>query len=212
MLTATAAMVLMVLGAGHAAAAPNIPLGGGSGILLPENADSAAACTITTIGYDKAGDLIGLTAGHCGPAGRAVYSEKFANRGKAGEVVYSTPDLDFAVIKFDKSKVAPLRSVGGVTIRGIQTTPPQFPSVACKTGRTTGNTCGVTWFSNGQAHITQMCIAEGDSGSPVVIGDRLIGMVNGYFEFACLGPETGTNIGPILDRMNKVGFSGFHVY
>ena len=35
----------------------------------------------------------------------------------------------------------------------------------------------------------------------MVVGDRLIGMVNAYYYVGCIGPETGTNIKPILDDL-----------
>ncbi len=193
-------------------AAPNIPLGGGSGILVLKGGNSASACTLTTIGRTSTGRLIGITAGHCGKPGQKVYSESFQDRGQAGTITYSTPDLDIAVIEFDQNRVIPVRSVRGVTINSVDTRPIGFPTIACKTGRTTGSTCGVAWFSDGDAHLSQLCVVEGDSGSPVVVGDRLVAMVNAYYFLACVGPETGTNIGPILARVNSLpNYKGFHV-
>ena len=93
-----------------------------------------------------------------------------------------------AIIDLNPAKVVPLRSVRGVTIRTIDTRPIGFPTIACKQGRTTGNTCGITWFSDGNVHLSQMCVIEGDSGSPVVVGDRLVGMVNAYYFVGCIGP------------------------
>lgn len=209
LLAVVAAALLSMVGAGTASAAPNIPLGGGSGIIILKSGNSGDACTLTTIGNDAAGRLVGLTAGHCGGVGQTVYSERFGNRGPAGRIIVSNNDLDFDVIQFDRAKVQPLRTVGNVTIRSIQTAAPQFPSVLCKTGRTTGSTCGVTFFSDNVSHFSAVCVAEGDSGSPVVIGDRLIGMVNAYYFTACIGPETGSNIGPILRAMSRAGVNNF---
>ncbi|GAA1889783.1 MAG: serine protease [Williamsia herbipolensis] len=209
LLAVVAAALLSMVGAGTASAAPNIPLGGGSGIIILKSGNSGDACTLTTIGNDSAGRLVGLTAGHCGGVGQTVYSERFGNLGPAGRIIVSNNDLDFDVIQFDRAKVIPLRTVGNVTIRSIQTAAPQFPSVLCKTGRTTGSTCGVTFFSDNVSHFSAVCVAEGDSGSPVVIGDRLIGMVNAYYFTACIGPETGSNIGPILAAMSRAGVNNF---
>ncbi|MBM7366436.1 hypothetical protein JOC45_001122 [Gordonia hydrophobica] len=207
-----AAGLLSLVGVGIADAAPKVPLGGGSGILVLQGGNKAAACTVTTVGRPKsgkhAGELIAVTAGHCGKAGQDVLSESFQNRGKIGKIVYSASDIDIAVIKLN-SNVAPLRTVRGVTIRKINTTPIQFPTVLCKTGRTTGKTCGVTWFSDSSAHFSQVCVVEGDSGSPVVVGDQLVGMVNAYYFVSCLGPETGTNARTILNRLTKVGYGDF---
>ena len=216
LLTACAAIAmaaLVLVGAGTASADPaKVTLGGGSGILILTGGNTAAACTLTTIGTDNRGDLYGLTAAHCGEGGQRVISEQFQNRGLLGRIAFSNHKLDYAIIKFDNTKVTPTRTVGGVTIRGVQTTPPAVGSIACKEGRTTGNTCGITWFSNGTEHISQICVVEGDSGSPVVVGDRLIGMVNAYYFVGCIGPETGTNIKALLDDMPKRGVEGFRVF
>ncbi len=211
LLAACAAMVMMVWGAGTASAKPDIFLGGGSGIIILKGGNNAAACTLTTIGRDSTDRLVGLTAGHCGSVGQTVLSETYGNRGAAGKIIVSNDALDFDVIAFNPNRVVPLQSVRGVTIRSIQTSAPQFPSVLCKTGRTTGRTCGITFFSDNQSHFSAVCVAEGDSGSPLVIGDRLIGMVNAYYFTACIGPETGSNIGPILAAMSKAGVAGYRV-
>jgi hypothetical protein len=208
---AIAASVSLAFGVGTASAAPSVAIGGGSGILLPLDQTDDLACTLTTIGHDSGGRLIGLTAGHCGDAGHAVFAEYKPGAGRIGTVRYANNNLDYAVIDFDKSKVNPLRTVGGITIAGINANQPQFPAIACKTGRSTGNTCGVTWFSDGVAHYTQMCVDHGDSGSPVVVGNQLIGMVNAFYFVGCFGPETGTNIGPILGDMGAHGIRGYHV-
>jgi hypothetical protein len=210
---AFAMAALVLAGAGTANADPaKVTLGGGSGILILTGGNTASACTLTTIGTDSKGDLYGLTAGHCGEGGQRVISEQRQSQGLLGSIAFSNHKLDYAIIKFDNAKVTPTRTVGSVTIRGVQTTPPAFGSISCKEGRTTGNTCGVTWFSNGTEHISQICVVEGDSGSPVVIGDRLIGMVNAYYFVGCIGPETGTNIKPLLDDMPKRGVEGFKVF
>lgn len=210
-ITATAASLSLALGAGTATAAPSVAIGGGSGILLPLDQTDDLACTVTTIGHDGGGRLIGLTAGHCGDRGRAVFAEYKPGAGQIGTVRYVNNNLDYAVIDFDASKVIPLRTVNGVTIAGINTNQPGFPSIACKTGRSTGNTCGITWFSDGVSHYTQMCVDHGDSGSPVVVGNQLVGMVNAFYFVGCYGPETGTNIGPMLNDMGAHGIRGFRV-
>ncbi|MFW0792672.1 serine protease [Gordonia sp. CPCC 205515] len=211
LLAVLAATVLAGWGASTAQAAPaKAYLGGGSGILVLKGGNSAAACTLTTIGNSKTGKLIGITAGHCGKPGQKVYSESQQNRGQVGTITYSASDLDIAVIEFNRARVVPLRTVSGLTIKSIDPRPIAFPTIACKQGRTTGSTCGIAWFSDGDVHFSQMCVIEGDSGSPVVVGDRLVGMVNAYYFLGCLGPETGTNIAPILKRVGSLPqYGGF---
>lgn len=207
-----ALLALTSLGVSTATAAPaKVDLGGGSGLLFPEGRGGFSACTLTTIGHDQNNALVGLTAGHCGDAGTPVLAESARSAGQLGQIAYTNDVLDYAIIRFDAGKVNPVRQVGGVTIHGLRTQAPQFLELACKEGRTTGNTCGVTWFSDGFAHFSQICVVEGDSGSPVVIGDRLVGMVNAYYFLGCIGPERGTNIKPILDDMRQHGVTDFRV-
>ncbi|GEE03596.1 hypothetical protein nbrc107696_40420 [Gordonia spumicola] len=214
-LAVVAAMVSSLIGVGAADAAPRVPLGGGSGILVLKGGNTAAACTVTMVGRPTSGahrgELIAVTAGHCGKPGQRVFSERFQQRGQIGTIVYSASDVDVAIIRLDASKVAPTRTVDGVTIRSIDTRPVAFPTVLCKTGRTTGKTCGVTWFSDGQSHFSQMCVIEGDSGSPVVVGNRLVGMVNAYYFLSCVGPETGTSSKTILTRLTRQGYGNVKV-
>ena len=49
-----------------AAADDRVPMGGGAGIVI--NGDTM--CTLTTIGGDSAGELIGFTSAHCGAQAR----------------------------------------------------------------------------------------------------------------------------------------------
>ncbi|MFC6011600.1 S1 family peptidase [Nocardia lasii] len=208
---ATTALALalgaVLLGSGAATAQPGPPvLGGGSGIVI----DDAFECTLTTVGHDGAGRLVGLTAGHCGEAGSTVAAEVDPGYGQVGRFVYSNPDLDYAVIEFTPGRITPVNHIGNVTITGIGG-PPQFPTVVCKEGRTTGNTCGVAWgdvFATQMETWSQMCVVEGDSGAPVVVGSTLVGMVNAYLAVACFGPEVGTNMNSIMDDLNGRGSVG----
>lgn len=201
------ALGMGLLGAGAAQAQPGpAVLGGGSGIII----DSQFECTLTTIGNDAAGRLVGLTAGHCGNAGARVIAEANPALGQVGTFRTSNQDLDYAVIEFDRGKVVPVNRVGNVTITHVAD-PTGFPNIVCKEGRTTGNTCGVAWgdvFETGIETWSQMCVIEGDSGAPVVFGTALIGMVNAYLLVPCIGPEVGTNMNAILGDINARGGVG----
>ncbi|ONM49049.1 S1 family peptidase [Nocardia donostiensis] len=198
---------LLGTGAGAAEAAPGAPvIGGGSGIVI----DDMFECTLTTVGHDAAGRLVGLTAGHCGDAGSQVYAEADRGYGPVGEFVYSNPRLDYAVIQFAPGRITPVNRVGNVTITGLGA-PAQFPMIVCKEGRTTGNTCGISWgdvLDTKMETWAQMCVVEGDSGAPVVVGSTLVGMVNAYLAIACFGPEVGTNMSSIMDDLNARGSTG----
>lgn len=203
---AAVAMIAATLGISTATAAPpRAVLGGGSGIVI----DNMYECTLTTIGHDNAGRLVGITAGHCGDVGWSVVPEADPDVGVVGQFMVSNREYDYGVIQFDPAKVTPVNTVGEVTITGIGK-PAQFPAVACKQGRTTGHTCGVVYgdLLQTQETWTQMCVVEGDSGSPVVVGTTLVAMVNAYLGVACIGPELGTNMVSIIDDINATGGVG----
>ncbi|MGY0502390.1 S1 family peptidase [Nocardia sp. FBN12] len=200
---------LLGTGAATAQAGPPV-IGGGSGIVI----DNAFECTVTTVGHDGAGRLVGLTAGHCGDAGATVSAEVDRGYGEIGRFAYSNNELDYAVIEFTPGRITPVNRIGNVSITGVGG-PAQFPTIVCKEGRTTGNTCGITWgdvFQTNTETWSQMCVVEGDSGAPVVVGSTLVGMVNAYLAMACIGPEVGTNMNSIMDDVNARGGvgAGFH--
>lgn len=178
-----AAMValLVALTGSHpraAAADVRIPMGGGAGIVI--NGDTM--CTLTTIGGDTAGDLIGFTSAHCGAPGAQVAAEGAENAGTLGTMVAGNDNLDYAVIKFDPAKVTPVANYNGFLIAGIGPDP-AVGQIACKQGRTTGNSCGVTW-GPGQdpgTIVMQVCGQPGDSGAPVTVNNLLVGMIHGAF-------------------------------
>ncbi|MFI5500272.1 serine protease [Nocardia asteroides] len=202
---------LLGTGAGASQAQPGPPvIGGGSGIVI----DNMFECTVTTVGHDGAGRLVGLTAGHCGDAGASVTAEVDRGYGEIGRFAYSNSELDYAVIEFTPGRITPVNRIGNVTITGVGG-PAQFPTIVCKEGRTTGNTCGITWgdvFQTNTETWSQMCVVEGDSGAPVVVGSTLVGMVNAYLAVACFGPEVGTNMSAIMNDVNGRGGvgAGFH--
>ncbi|MBF6127731.1 serine protease [Nocardia brasiliensis] len=206
---------LLGTGAGAAQADPGPPVvGGGSGIIISDTpgalSDQLFECTVTTVGRDGAGRLVGFTAGHCGEPGYEVYAEADRGAGVIGRFVYSNHDLDYAVLEFNENKMIPVNRIGNVTITGLGG-PAQFPTIVCKEGRTTGNTCGISWgdvFGSNTETWSQMCVVEGDSGAPVVVGSTLVGMVNAYLAVACFGPEVGTNMSTITDDVNARGGVG----
>lgn len=171
-------MVATVVLAVPAQAADPVPLGGGSGIVV--NGD--IFCTLTAIGNDDRGNLIGFTSAHCGGPGAQVSAEAAEDRGVLGTMVAGNDGLDYAVIQFDRALVAPVDNVDGFQIDGIGPDP-SFGEVACKLGRTTGYSCGVTWGPGKEPGtiVNQVCGQPGDSGAPVTVNNRLVGMIHGAF-------------------------------
>jgi hypothetical protein len=172
---------LAALVSATAAADDNIVLGGGAGIVV----DDDSLCTLTTIGHDNTGDLVGFTSAHCGGPGSQVAAEGFDGAGPVGVMVAGNDSLDYAVIRFDPAKVTPTATFANFPINGIAPDP-AFGQIACKQGRTTGNSCGVTW-GPGQdpgSIVMQVCGRPGDSGGPVTVDNMLVGMIHGAFSDA----------------------------
>ena len=161
-----------------AQAAPLVDLGGGSGIVI----EGDAYCTLTAIGHDVSGKLIGFTSAHCGGPGLRVASEAAPEAGNVGLMVAGNDGLDYAVIEFDPQRVRPVDTVNGFRIDGLGPDP-SFGEVACKLGRTTGYSCGVTWGPGEDPGtiLNQVCGQPGDSGAPVTVNNRLVGMIHGAF-------------------------------
>ncbi|MFI1919610.1 S1 family peptidase [Nocardia sp. NPDC020380] len=172
-----AATVAPGMAAAQADPAPAV-LGGSSGIQLGED----TLCSLTAIGHDRAGRLVGLTAGHCASAGTDVFAEKSPATGVLGTVTTSvhTRQTDYAVIEFDPSKVTPTRTVGGTTITGVGG-PPSPGAVVCANGRSSGFDCGIVWGTPDTFTLSQACSKPGDSGGPVTAGDQLVGINGGRY-------------------------------
>ncbi|WP_067696435.1 S1 family peptidase [Nocardia jejuensis] len=216
---------------GTADAVAPVQLGGGSGIYVEQLDDptSSAQCTLTAIGFDSENRLVGITAGHCGEVGARIAAE-YTRSGGIGMIVQKSANNDWAVIQFDPSRVDPTRQVAQSTIAGIGA-PPKIGDIACKNGRTTGFTCGPVWEATGNWFRSQVCANHGDSGAPVLLGDRLVGMVVAGTNFdagpisielpACTGsgdiihePELSTTIAMVLADINRHGGvgAGFRVF
>lgn len=169
-----------------ALAAPAVPaqaqapvvLGGGSGIVV----NGESLCTLTAIGNDNRGALVGFTSAHCGGPGATVGVEGAEAAGVVGTMVAGNEALDYAVIEFDPAKVTPTNNVNGFQIDGIGPDP-AFGEIACKLGRTTGQSCGVTWGPGEDPGtiVNQVCGQPGDSGAPVTVNNKLVGMIHGAF-------------------------------
>lgn len=175
---AVLAAAALLAGAPPGAAAEKVVIGGGAGIVV----EGDTYCTLTAVGNDRTGALIGFTSAHCGAPGAQVASEAAPDVGVIGTMVAGNDGLDYAVIRFDPAKVDPVSNWNGFAIDGIGPDP-VFGQVACKLGRTTGYSCGVTWGPGEDPGtiVNQVCGQPGDSGAPVTVNNRLVGMIHGAF-------------------------------
>ncbi|MEJ5929214.1 S1 family peptidase [Corynebacterium sp. H128] len=130
-------------------------------------------CTLAVAGYDQHGNKVGITAGHCGNPGDEVFSADAPQVGAAGNIVQVSPELDYALVQFnDRAELT--RSYSGVTINAVGGQA-ALGQQLCKKGVATGYTCGIAW----DAYNAQVCAMQGDSGAPMFMGDRLIGVISG---------------------------------
>lgn len=104
-----------------AAADDKLLLGGGAGITL----NDATLCTLTAMGHDGGGRLIGFTAAHCGAPGSPVVAEGAEDHGTVGTVVAADEGLGYAVIEFDAVKVKPIADYEGFGIYGLGPADPE---------------------------------------------------------------------------------------
>ncbi|MBY4571149.1 peptidase S1 [Gordonia sihwensis] len=210
-----AAVALSPAAVAHAA--PAATVGGGSGIVI----DNRSLCTVTAVGHDRGGRLVGLTAGHCGDVGDAVSLERNRRAGTIGRIVTKSKGWDVAVIRLDPARVRAVRTVGHARIAGVGAYPQPFSNV-CKAGRTTGFTCGPTLLVNGSRSYSYVCSAPGDSGGPIIDRGRVVGMLNGSLRLAGPGtsiacvdpalpvytPMAATKMTDILRSLNASGLVG----
>lgn len=180
-----------------------ILLGGGAGIVLNDD----RLCTLTAIGHDDAGRLVGFTAAHCGGPGSPVVAEGAEDHGPVGTVAAADDGLDYAVIEFDPDKVAPIRDFEGFAINDIG---PQPGDAGCKLGRATGLNCWDAESAAVDAEGNEWWL-PGDDGAPVTVDDQLVGMVrDGSVPVPPLA-QPASQVEPfsvILDDVNAKGGPG----
>lgn len=194
-----------------ASAGDTVLLGGGAGIVVSGN-----FCTLATVGKDGAGDLVGFTAASCGGPGADVVAEGSESHGTIGTVVAADDRLDYAVIKFDPTKVFPVANFAGFAINGVGSDPGSGQPV-CTQGGATGLGCGVIKFGGPRPDIVAADVPSyqaGDTGAPVTVDGHLVGLTRkGNTAFLGPVPMVRTHItfalfNAILDDVNAKGGPG----
>ena len=134
-------------------------------------------CTLAVAGTDAQGHKVGITAGHCGTEGDYVASADSWQVGNSGTIVASNARHDYSVIEFG-SNAEVTRSYNNVTVDEIGVGP-RFGDQVCKNGVATGHTCGVHYGDAEGIQFNQVCASLGDSGGPLLVGNRLVGIISG---------------------------------
>lgn len=136
-----------------------------------------SVCTVAVSGVDNQGNKIAITAGHCGKQGMKVRSLDAGEAGVIGTYVRSGYP-DYGVIKLNPN-VRLTNSYGRVTVNQLGGPVPGNFGQACKTGISTGTTCGPVLGVDGPFILAHICGSYGDSGGPLFVGNRLVGILNG---------------------------------
>lgn len=158
-------------------------------------------CTIAATGVDEQGHKVAITAGHCGKVGDSVTSADSWRVGPSGTVVAVGENLDYSVIELG-SNAKVTNSYNGVVIHQLGGKPLKEGEMSCKRGVATGRSCGITWLTDENSQMTQLCAGQGDSGGPVLKQGRLVGIISGgvipNYNFSCRSPWQGNLFMPTI--------------
>jgi hypothetical protein len=175
------------------AARPGVLVGPSTPLLVGD-----ALCTATVAGYDAEGNAVAVTAGHCGAPGATVASGDDPSRTPVGTVV-RTGVQDNGVILLNGNAVVS-RNYNNVTVDQLGGPSPAPLEQVCKTGIATGRSCGPVLGQVGTEIAAQICAGHGDSGAPVSVGGRLVGILSGGLAALppCSHPLQGAAHSPAL--------------
>lgn len=173
---------------------PTVLVGPSTPILLADN----SVCTVGVAGFDKFGNKVAITAGHCGNPGDAVVSGDAFDSGRIGTFVRSG-NLDYGVIKLNPN-VQITRNYGAARINSLGGALPAQLSQICKTGISTGTSCGTYIAPFEQDIVAHICASHGDSGGPVYQNGRLVALVSGGLAGipSCTTPLQGPFHAPVV--------------
>ncbi|WP_149361859.1 S1 family peptidase [Lolliginicoccus suaedae] len=153
-------------------------------------------CSLGFNGINDDGKAINLTAGHCNPDGPGTSGTptRFLQGPLAGQVfgrftATNMDKVDYAVIEIDDAHQEAFSSAGirgGGELRITGTADPVIGMPVCKSGVTTGFSCGVVTATNltlqigprtlGNAFTSSICALQGDSGGAIISGTRAVGI------------------------------------
>lgn len=171
------------------AARPTILVGPSTPLLIGDS-----LCTTMVAGRDAKGNSVAITAGHCGKAGDKVTSADDPKGTTIGTFVGAGAKDNGVILLNGNTKLSNHYNNATITSLGGSATQ------VCKTGITTGTSCGPTIFQVGDELTAQICAAPGDSGAPVYAGGRLIGLVSGGLSSlpSCITPLQGPLHSPVF--------------
>ncbi len=157
-----------------------------------------SVCTTAVAGYDAAGNAVAVTAGHCGSPGDEVSSADDPEGTVIGTFERAGAVDNGIILLNENAQVT--NSYNGVSINQLGGAAPADFGEVCKTGITTGTSCGPVFATSGAQFATHVCASHGDSGAPVYAGGRLVGVLSGGLSAlpTCQHPLQGPLHSPAL--------------
>ncbi|HKE98483.1 MAG TPA: S1 family peptidase [Actinomycetes bacterium] len=174
-------------------------------------------CTAAFMTRSRRGNWYALTAGHCTSFAPAWETAGGAMIGPSAAA--SFPGDDFGAIRISnpgalRPQGAVLDDDGVLAITGAAD--PVAGSAACKTGSTTGTTCGTVLRTNVTVRYaegtvyglteTNLCTQPGDSGGPLFSGNTAEGIVSGGTTGPC-GPRFRSYFQPVTEALAVYGLT-----
>lgn len=138
-----------------------------------------SACTTTAAGYDAAGNAVAVTAGHCGTPGDEVRSADDPDGTLIGTFVRGGTMDNGVILLNENATVTGSYNDAGLSVAGGGL--PGSGAEVCKTGVATGTSCGPMLVTSDTGFAMHVCASHGDSGAPVYVGGRLVGLLSGGF-------------------------------
>ncbi|WP_051365334.1 hypothetical protein [Rhodococcus sp. JG-3] len=192
--------------AGTATAAPLPVVGPGSGFVTTGGLDDLTVCSIAAVGYDDAGRLVALTAGHCILRSGLPVTLVGSPAAPVGTTAVGHWGPDYGVIVLDPTKVTPVNSLGGITVTDIGTASVGQP--VCKTGLGSGVTCGSIVDARGSDLMSDALTVWSDSGGPLVVGTTLVGITSHASGVPLISPTAYASAAESVRLLNQSGEPG----
>ncbi|MEH6793175.1 MAG: hypothetical protein V7694_03480 [Rhodococcus sp. (in: high G+C Gram-positive bacteria)] len=199
-------LVGTVTSAGTAAAAPLPVVGPGTGFVTTGGIDDLTACSIAAVGYDDAGRLVALTAGHCILSTGLPVTLVGSPAAPVGTTAVGHWGPDYGVIVLDPTKVTPVASLGGITVTDIGIGSVGQP--VCKSGLGSGLTCGTIVETRGSDLMSDAVTVWADSGAPLMAGTTLVGIASHASGAPLLSPTAYASASESVRLLSESGAPG----
>lgn len=183
-------------------------------------------CSLATVGTDDQGRKVALSAGHCmntaglgldlylcpdqstgvncGGRGAFIGRTATASTGFNQETLnQDNVQIDYLVVELVADAQLKSTTPNGLKINGIGPLPRPWLDNGCKDGGRTGKTCGVITARNNNLIQSWAFVNEGDSGSPLVVNGKIVGITSHINWIGFNGPFNWAGMAGIMADLNS---------